>query len=98
MPISRKSPTECPIERCLSALSGRWKAQVIWLLRNEPRRYSELFHQLEDVQERVLSQVLLELSGDGVIEKQPNNLWALTPKGVSLEPVLREMFEWGSRG
>ena len=96
VPVPRKTPSDCPIERCIGVLSGRWKAMVIWRLRTGPQRFSELFHDIPHVQERVLSQVLRGLSDDGLIEKSEGGAWSLTPEGRRLDPVLAAMFEWSA--
>ena len=69
MPVDRKRFSECPIERTLAVLSGRWKAVVVLNLFSGSKRYSDLLLVASGVSERVLTQVLHELADDGVIQK-----------------------------
>lgn len=95
MTVPRKRPLECPIEQCISVLSGRWKAMILWRLFVEPQRYSQLEEQLARVSQRALSQALAELAADRVIVREAD-LWALTPLGEALRPALAAMFAWES--
>lgn len=96
MTVPRKTHPECPIERCIAAISGRWKAMIIWrLLLNQSLRYSELSKQIPDITERVLSQVIKELEKDGLIERSQEKNWQLTTLGEALKPSLDAMFAWG---
>lgn len=95
MTVPRKTPPECPIERCISVLAGRWKAQIVWRLFVEPQRYSALERQIPQLSQRALSQALAELADDGVIAKR-GDAWALTPLGEAMRPALAAMFAWGS--
>lgn len=95
MTVPRKTLPECPIECCIAAISGRWKAMVIWHLLDQPLRYSELLRRIPELTERVLSQVLKELENDGIVKQLQQKDWHLTTLGKALEPSLRAMFEWG---
>lgn len=95
MTIPRKTPPECPIERCIAALSGRWKARILWRLFAEPQRYSALEAALPRVPQRALSQALSELAEDGVILRR-DDAWALTALGEAIRPTLAAMHAWGS--
>ena len=37
-----RPPDECPLTECMSVIGGAWKPHVIWYLRDNPRRFSEL--------------------------------------------------------
>lgn len=95
MTISRKIPSECPIERCIAALSGRWKARILWCLFVEPQRYTALEAALPRVPQRALSQALNELAADGLVIRR-EEAWALTPLGEAIRPTLAAMHAWGS--
>ena len=95
MTVSRKTLPDCPIECCIAAISGRWKAMVIWRLLEQPLRYSEMAQRIPEITERVLSQVLHELEKDGLVERSQQKDWQLTTLGKALKPSLSAMFEWG---
>lgn len=93
--VPRKRPLECPIERTIGVLSGRWKAMILWRLFVEPQRYSRLEALIPGLSQRALSQALAELAEDGVIARQ-GDLWALTALGEAMRPALSALFAWGS--
>jgi DNA-binding HxlR family transcriptional regulator len=94
MPISRKRWPDCPIERVLAVVSGRWKTMIVWRLLERPQRYAGLRDAIGDMSERVLTQALAELEEDGIVCRE-DGLWRLTPAGDALRPILEAMFAWG---
>ncbi len=94
MPADRKKLSLCPIERTLAVLSGRWKAAVVWSLFSGGQRYSDLLRLDPGLAERVLTQVLRELSEDGVIEKAEGS-WCLTALGSDLIHAMNGLWVWG---
>jgi len=94
MPVDRKRFSTCPIERTLAVLSGRWKAVVVLNLFSGGKRYSDLLLLAPGVSERVLTQVLRELSDDGVIEKTDGH-WRLTGLGFDLMVAMNGLLAWG---
>lgn len=96
MPISRKRWPECPIERCMVTLTGRWKPRVLWQLREGPRRYTDLRGAVPKLTDRMLTQTLAELVEDGVIERSAEQ-WSLSPAGAALKPALEAMWDWGTK-
>lgn len=95
MTVSRKKFPECPIERTIAVLSGRWKARIVWQLLSSPLRYSELADVIDGVTERALTLALAELERDGVIRKSEQK-WAVTDLGQELNASLQRMLAWGS--
>lgn len=94
MPVNRKRFSPCPIERSLAVLSGRWKAAVVWNLFSGSKRYSDLLHLASGVPERVLTQVLRELTEDGVVLKVDGH-WRLTELGFDLIAAMNGLMTWG---
>lgn len=95
MPISRKRWPECPIERGLMVLGGRWKAMVLWHLFERPQRFTELRARMPRLADRTLTQVLRELSEDGLVEHAPPH-WCLSERGRALRPALAALWDWGT--
>lgn len=92
----------CPIEATLSILGGKWKAIIIWHLRDGPRRYSEISADLQNaISPKMLTKQLRELEMDGIVKRiaypeiPPRVEYQLTEKGVTLMPVLESMCAWG---
>lgn len=95
MPVDRKSFSQCPIERTLAVLSGRWKATIVWNLFSGSKRYSDLLRVASGIPERVLTQALRELADDGVVRKTEGH-WCLTDPGSDLLKAMNGLAEWGS--
>lgn len=84
-----------------NVLSGRWKYFILWYLKSEKRRYSEIKHFLQDLSQGSLTKQLRELENDGVIKRDvyptvpPKVEYSLTEKGKALMPVLDMMENFG---
>lgn len=91
----------CPVELTLSAIGGKWKILILWNLRGQTLRYSELRRTLPRVTHKMLSQQLRELEADGLVHREvypvvpPKVEYSLTEEGARLVPVLTEMQKWG---
>jgi DNA-binding HxlR family transcriptional regulator len=92
---------QCPAERTLDIIGGRWKVLILWQLFQEERRFSELFRAFPGITQKMLTQQLRELEKDGIVHRQvypqipPKVEYSLTPLGESLRPVVDAMCEWG---
>jgi DNA-binding HxlR family transcriptional regulator len=90
-----------PIERTLGVISGRWKAIIIYVLLDGPRRTCELEKQIAGISQKVLFQQLRSLEEHGLVCRQffagePQRVdYALTPLGLSLRPLISLLYEWG---
>jgi DNA-binding HxlR family transcriptional regulator len=100
--VTKRLPT-LPAERALKVISGRWKAIILYHLFDGPKRLSELKRQVPDVSQKVLIQQLRELEEHGLVHREifrqvpPRVDYSATELGLSLEPVLRALCEWGQR-
>jgi DNA-binding HxlR family transcriptional regulator len=100
--VTKKLPA-LPAERALKVISGRWKAIILYHLFDSPKRLSELKRQVPDVSQKVLIQQLRELEEHGLVHRKifrqvpPRVDYSATALGLSLEPVLRALCEWGQR-
>lgn len=87
----------------MSVIQGKWKALILWQLRNGTKRYSEIRKALPRITHKMLSQQLKELESDGVVHREvypvvpPKVEYSLTQEGLSLMPMLEEMQQWGLR-
>jgi DNA-binding HxlR family transcriptional regulator len=94
---------QCPAERTLDVIGGRWKVLILWQLFQGEKRFSELLRALEGITQKMLTQQLRELENDGIVHRQvypqipPKVEYSLTPVGGSLRPVVDAMCDWGLR-
>ncbi|QJR37610.1 winged helix-turn-helix transcriptional regulator [Gemmatimonas groenlandica] len=101
MGITRRSTTNCPIERAVHVVGGRWKSMILYGLLDGPARYSVLRQRMAGCAERVLVRQLRELEADGVIERRlldasGNHVeYRLTALGEALHDMFDGMRRWG---
>lgn len=85
----------CPAEVTLDFLAGKWRPMIIYWLLQGPMRFNELQRRLGAVSHRTLSKTLKEMEADALVirrdygEIPPRVDYSLTPRGRSLEPILR---------
>jgi DNA-binding HxlR family transcriptional regulator len=92
--VPRKREPDCPIEKFIAVISGRWKAMILWRLLENPQRYSDLMTAIEKIPERALTNALAELREDGLVDRNDAN-WHLTPSGAAMRGALLAMYDWG---
>lgn len=84
-----------------NVLSGRWKYFILWFLKGETRRYSDVKKFLRGISQGSLTKQLRELENDGVIQRDvfpevpPRVEYSLTDKGKKLLPILEKMEDFG---
>ncbi|WP_309705265.1 helix-turn-helix domain-containing protein [Siphonobacter sp. SORGH_AS_0500] len=94
----------CTVSLTMDLVGGKWKAVILYHLRNEPKRYSELRKEIPSVTEMTLSLQLKQLEKDGLLsrkvygQKPPVKVvYSLTDFGKSFTPVLEAITEWGNK-
>jgi DNA-binding HxlR family transcriptional regulator len=92
----------CSIARALDVVGDRWALLIVReLLLQGSCRFTDLKHGLPGVAPSLLSARLKELEEAGLIAREDapppiaTTLYALTPSGRALEPVLRSIGAWG---
>lgn len=103
------SPTKMPIkrlpilpaERALKVIAGRWKAVILYHLFDGPRRLSALKAMMPGITQKVLIQQLREMEEHGLVGREifaevPARVeYSATSLGLSLEPILLALCQWG---
>jgi DNA-binding HxlR family transcriptional regulator len=93
--------TGCGVESALSVIGGRWKGVVLFSLLSGKTRFGALQRTIPKCSQRMLTIQLRELESDGLVKRTvyaevpPHVEYELTAFGRSLEPVLRQLKEWG---
>lgn len=94
---------ECNIEKTLDVLGGKWAFLVIRELFAGTKRFGELQRLIPSVSPRALTSTLRHLEEQGALERRvfptvPVTVeYTLTPKGMDLHKVLKEMKLWAAR-
>ena len=84
----------CQHDALLEPVRGKWKAELVYLLRAKPRRLSELEDSLPGSIPRVLKRQLRNLEEDGIVQRTshgempPRVEYSLTEQGQSLHSLL----------
>lgn len=91
----------CGIDRFLKLLDGPWATLIVRELLNGPQRFSQLRAALPGISAHTLTHRLKRFERHGLVtrtafaETPPRVLYALTPLGAELQPVLESMRRWG---
>jgi DNA-binding HxlR family transcriptional regulator len=90
----------CPSRRVLGHLTSRWGMLVMVALATRPHRFAELRRAVDGVSERMLSQTLKELEGDGMVLRTAHDVvpphvdYELTPLGSEAAQHLIPLVRW----
>ena len=96
-------PDECPLTECMAFLGGAWTPNILWYLRDGPRRFNELRRDIDGVSGKVLSQRLQRLQSDGIVTRTvmptspPTVDYELTDFGREILPAVDAIVDVGQR-
>ncbi|WP_126974331.1 winged helix-turn-helix transcriptional regulator [Gynurincola endophyticus] len=94
----------CTVSLTMDLVGGKWKAVILYHLKDTSKRYSELHKEMPSITEMTLSLQLKQLEKDGLVirkvygKKPPVKVvYSLTDFGKSFVPVLEAITTWGNR-
>ena len=96
-------PPGCPLTVCMQFLKGAWTPNIIWYLREAPRRFSELMADIPGVSPKVFSARLKRLEQDGILTRHvipsspPTVEYSLTDLGRELTPAIDAIVQVGHK-
>lgn len=100
--IRRPNPVGgCPLTAALAAIGGKWKLIIVYWLAESPRHFAALRQVMPGISQKVLTEQLRELVGDGIVQRQPKGAipapveYSLTDYGRSLLPLVEDIRLWG---
>lgn len=100
--IENKNNNVCPLTYALDLIGGKWRLPIIWALsQDEILRYNELKRKIDGITNMMLSQVLKEMEGYGLVSRKqymeipPRVEYSLTQEGKDLIPALISLAKWG---
>ncbi|MDA0177256.1 MULTISPECIES: winged helix-turn-helix transcriptional regulator [Mesoflavibacter] len=92
----------CCASLTMGVIGGKWKTVILYHLKDEAKRYSQLRKEMPAVTERTLSLQLKTLEDDGIVKrkvyttKPPLKVeYSLTKLGETLIPLIISIAEWG---
>ena len=91
----------CPrYHQAVELIGKRWSGAILGVLLDGPLRFSEIRALVPYISDRLLSERLKELEGEGLVERHvldehPVGVeYRLTPKGEALEPAVMALRRW----
>lgn len=90
-----------PVQLVMEQIGGTWKAPILWRLREQVMRYSELRKDIPHISDKMLTTQLRELEADGYLTRTvypvvpPKTEYALTDKGLDAIQLIGIMREYG---
>jgi DNA-binding HxlR family transcriptional regulator len=91
----------CPLTAALAAVGGKWKLIIVYWLAESPKHFAALRQAMPSISQKVLTQQLRELVGDGIVHRDPKGAipapveYSLTDYGRSLVPLVEQVRRWG---
>ncbi|MES9993836.1 MAG: helix-turn-helix domain-containing protein [Candidatus Thiodiazotropha sp.] len=93
----------CAVEKGMRLIGGKWKASIIYHLKDRPVRFNDLTRMLGGASKRMVDQRLKELEGAGmvmrkVISERPVAVtYELTEFGRSALKILHDLRIWSEK-
>lgn len=98
---AEKQLPACPVETTLTLIGNKWQVLILRDLLPGTKRFGELKKSLGAVSQKVLTAQLRDMEADGLVirtvfpEVPPRVEYSLTDLGMSLQPVLDSLSNWG---
>jgi len=92
---------QCPFEFALDMVSGKWKALVLYYLKDGTLRYGEIRKKIGNITQKMLTQTLRDLERNGLVDRKvypvvpPKVEYTITKNGEKLIPIFEMMQQWG---
>ena len=84
---------DCPIRNIIARITDKWSLLVLYFLeQKEVLRFNDLWRQIPDISQKMLTSTLRHLEEDGIISRElfaevpPKVEYRLTERGKSLLP------------
>lgn len=89
-----------PVQLVMEQIGGVWKMPILWRLKDQTLRYSEL-RKIPHISDKMLTTQLRELEEDGLVHRQvyavvpPKTEYSLTQKGLDIMPLVETIRNYG---
>lgn len=94
----------CTVSLSMDLVGGKWKAVILYHLKDAAKRYHELRKEMSAVTEMTLSLQLKQLEKDGLVARKVYGrkppvkvIYSLTDFGKTFVPVLEAITAWGNQ-
>jgi DNA-binding HxlR family transcriptional regulator len=92
-------PVIC-MRAALRLITGKWKAEIMWSLKDGKRRFGELMRTIPGITQHMLTAQLRDMERHGLVartvyaEVPPRVEYELTPVATGLKPVFEALSGW----
>ena len=93
---------DCPIRNIIARITDKWSLLVLYFLeQKEVLRFNDLWRQIPDISQKMLTSTLRHLEEDGIVSRElfaevpPRVEYRLTERGKSLLPHMDALIAWG---
>ena len=100
--IINASFPDCPIRNIIARITDKWSLLVLYFLeQKEVLRFNDLWRQIPDISQKMLTSTLRHLEEDGIVSRElfaevpPRVEYRLTERGKSLLPLMDALVAWG---
>lgn len=99
--LTKEEMPACPVATTVQMIGSKWKLLIMRNLLERPWRFNELKKDLEGISQKVLTDSLRSMEGDGIIirtvypEVPPRVEYSLSELGESMRPIIKSMEQWG---
>ena len=98
---NEESVPYCPFfHSVIETIGRRWSGAILKVLFEAPRSFGAIREEIPGLSDRLLTERLTALAGEGLVEKIPANrsgMYHLTAKGQDLQPVFDEIEAFAHR-
>lgn len=90
----------CASRQALDRIADKWTSLIVYALLDGPLRHGELRRRVQGISQKMLTQTLRSLEGDGLVERTvidvipPHVEYRLTPLGHTLSDPLAAICHW----
>ena len=90
----------CPVERGMRVLGGKWKASILWHLKDGPKRFNALSRELGGASKKMIAERLKEMEETELVRREviatkPVAVtYELTSFGHSALGILVSLHDW----
>jgi DNA-binding HxlR family transcriptional regulator len=90
-----------PVEFAMDRIGGTWKMPILWRLKKDVKRYSQIKRDIEHITDKMLSTQLRQLEADGFINRKvyavvpPKTEYSLTERGKRAIEVIDYIRTYG---
>jgi DNA-binding HxlR family transcriptional regulator len=91
---------DCPVRQLINIVGDKWTLPVLYVLKQETKRYSEIHREIPGISKKMLTQTLRRLESDNILKRKiypvvpPKTEYALTAFGNQLIQPLAVLANW----